>query len=624
MVYAGELWTVHLSVQCIFIFVQAGVSCKWANDSQHFLLEHYDTICHSPSHIYHSALPLSPFSSWVRKCYSAELSGEVKAVKGLPSEWGTCFRTVVFDSCTLGLASWTDTVAVGLQSGEIITLNGTTGNQTASLSGHTSWVRSLAFSSNGKSLVSGSDDKTIKLWDVQTGGLVRTFHGHTGWICCISISVDSTTIASGSYDKTICLWDIQTGGCHCIVRQQDKAKCVSFSPIHSQHLISASGNKVQQWDTDGHQVNLTHKGTYVAFSLDGTQFAVCQGAGIVVQNSDSGVVVVEFRLPRRIAEICCFSPDGRLIAVAAKDTIYVWDITGLYPHLVKTFVGHGSIISFFVFTSPYSLVTSSRDKSVKFWQIDITSTDPVMEHSKPTPPASAPIKSITLQAMDGVFVSSDLDGIVRTWDISTGLSKTSFQTPAKDPHRSDVRLVDGRLIYIWHADEKIHIWDVEKEKILQTLSVTSERVEDIKLSGDGSNVFCLHIRHIEIWSTWTGEVMGKVEVDVPEMQSSLIVNGSRVWVHSPYFPACNGWDFGIQGSPPVQLPNTPSLRLSDTKLWDVGLSRVNDTVTGMVVLQLGGTSFARVIDVQLDGWYFLVHYESGEALILDFNDVLLW
>jgi WD40 repeat protein len=55
----------------------------------------------------------------------------------------------------------------------------------------------LAFSSDGTSLVSGSDDCTVKLWDVQTGGTVKTFFGHTELVLSVSISADYTIIASG-------------------------------------------------------------------------------------------------------------------------------------------------------------------------------------------------------------------------------------------------------------------------------------------------------------------------------------------------------------------------------------------------------------------------------------------
>ena len=74
--------------------IQTGLSCKWTNDSQRFLLEHFDMISGSPSHIYYSALPLSPPSSWLKNSYSVELKQAVKVVKGPRAGWGACSRTV--------------------------------------------------------------------------------------------------------------------------------------------------------------------------------------------------------------------------------------------------------------------------------------------------------------------------------------------------------------------------------------------------------------------------------------------------------------------------------------------------------------------------------------------------
>ena len=142
-------------------------------------------------------------------------------VKGLPAGWGTCSRTVTFYWKPWALTCWKDTIAVGLGSGDIVTLDEITAVQTAILSGHTDWVNSLAFFPDGASLVSGSNDKTIILWDVQTGGVVKTFYGHTDCVYSVSISADCTTIASGSKDKTIRLWNIQTEECHHVIVQQE-------------------------------------------------------------------------------------------------------------------------------------------------------------------------------------------------------------------------------------------------------------------------------------------------------------------------------------------------------------------------------------------------------------------
>ena len=229
------------------MFIQAGVLCKWTADSQRFLLEHFDTINDSPSHIYHSALPFCPSSSWLHKCYNADLSLEVKVVKGLPVEWGTSSHTVSFDTSPLALSYWKNTIAAGFEKRNIITIiNAITGSQAAVSSGHTNQVNSLIFSSDGTSLVSGSGDNTVKLWDVQTGGVVRTFSGHSGWVQSVSISAGSTMIASGSNDYTICLWDIQTGECYYVIKQQDAVYHVCFSIMHPQYLLSKSDDKIWQ------------------------------------------------------------------------------------------------------------------------------------------------------------------------------------------------------------------------------------------------------------------------------------------------------------------------------------------------------------------------------------------
>lgn len=163
------------SLRTIFMLVQAGVSCQWTIDGQRLILEYFDMINTSPFHIYCSALQFSPSSSWLHQYYSPELSQEVKVVKEISFEWGPCFRTILWKSDLVALACWKDIVAVGSRSTQVIIYNAITGGQVTVLYGHTGWVKSLAFSPDGTLLVSGSFDKTVKLWDLQTGGFVKTF-----------------------------------------------------------------------------------------------------------------------------------------------------------------------------------------------------------------------------------------------------------------------------------------------------------------------------------------------------------------------------------------------------------------------------------------------------------------
>lgn len=79
------------------------------------------------------------------------------------------------------------------------------------LEGHSDWVRSVAFSSDGKGLASGSWEKAVRLWDTRTGAALQTLQGHLFWINSVDFSPDGRELASGSDDKTVRLWDTGTG-----------------------------------------------------------------------------------------------------------------------------------------------------------------------------------------------------------------------------------------------------------------------------------------------------------------------------------------------------------------------------------------------------------------------------
>ena len=276
---------------------------------------------------------------------------------------------------------WRNLVVAGFGPGHIITLDAVTGVHISILSGHTDCVGSIVFSSDGTFLVSGSYDRTVKLWDFQTGGVVKTFYGHNNEVFSVSISVDHTVVASGSSDHTIHLWNTQTGECyHIIDKYNSLVTSVSFSPTIPQLLISASrNNSVQQWDINGHEVGPTHDGDYIALSMDGT-YTVSWRWGentATVQDSDSGAITAEITHSGSISySTCwCISPNSNYMACGVNSTIYVWVITSLGSFLTKPFIGHTNDITSLTLSS--SLLISSNNGSIKFWQIDTLPADPV-------------------------------------------------------------------------------------------------------------------------------------------------------------------------------------------------------------------------------------------------------
>jgi len=591
-------------------------------------LEHFDTICNSPLHIYSYALPFSPPLSWLQKHHQAEIPQGFRVVKGVLAEWGTCSRTVFLNDTPMSLAYWKDTIAVGLYSGRIDILDAITGSKVAVLSGHTDGVNSLTFSLDGAFLVSGSDDKNVKLWDVQTGGVVKTFCGQTR-VLSVSISPDCTTIASGSDDQTIRLWHVQAGDCFRVIDGfQDWVNSVSFSPTNPKLLISASDDDtVQQWDINGCQIGPTHEGRGVAFSSDGTHFISWGGKVATVRNSGSRVVVAKLQSSSDNFHCCCFSPNGKLVAGGAGSTIYVWSITGSDPHLIETLIGHTNSIISLIF--PAFPISASWDNTVKFWQIGTPSPDPVVTNTISTSAEPSIIMSISLHVRDGVAISSDSAGVVKAWDISTGLCTASFQTPAPIDLWGDAKLRESRIIVAWVGDSKICIWDSEMQEFHPSVDIYSllhsVGIEGIRISQDGSKVFCLTHKSIHAWAIQTGEAVGEVELEGHPCFDPLCVGGSKIRVCFRYL-STQEWNFGVSGSSPILLSNTiqngSHLNLIGGTGWETGPVMIRDIATGKVVFQLVGR-YAKPIHVQWDGHYLVAGYESGEVLILDFNYALL-
>jgi WD40 repeat protein len=148
--------------------------------------------------------------------------------------------------------------------------------------GHTQRVSSVAFSRDGARVLSGSWDRTVKIWDAATGALAQTIEGHTRWVASVAFSRDGTRVLSGSYDQTMKLWDAATGALLRTFDAGDPIRSVAFSPDGTRAL-SGSGTTVKIWkiktgellasmigERDGEWLTMTPKGFFVS-STNGPQ-----------------------------------------------------------------------------------------------------------------------------------------------------------------------------------------------------------------------------------------------------------------------------------------------------------------------------------------------------------------
>jgi WD40 repeat protein len=131
-------------------------------------------------------------------------------------------------------------------------LEAASGREVCTLEGHTDGVISVAFSPDGKWIVSGGcgRDSTLKVWDASSGQKMRTLEGHLRYsVNCVAFSLDGMRIVSGSPDKTLKVWDLASGqDVRTLEGHSHSTRSVEFSPKGTRIVSVDEGGTLKLWD----------------------------------------------------------------------------------------------------------------------------------------------------------------------------------------------------------------------------------------------------------------------------------------------------------------------------------------------------------------------------------------
>ncbi len=311
--------------------------------------------------------------------------------------------------------------------------------------GHSNTIGGLAFSADGRTIATASDDHQVILWDVADVRQSDVVHSHVRSVTAVVFSADGQTMLTAGNDKTARLWNVATGS-------QIGEPLVHAAQVWTADL-APDGQTVATGSTDGlvtiwqpvsgdHTTLDAHAGPVasVAFSPDGSMWASGGHDGqIRLWDTKARTAKSELTGHERQVYAVAFLPDNRrLLSCSADSSIKLWDVQS--GAVLKTYSGHsGPVWCLALSPDGKTFASGSEDLTIKLW--DIATGDELRTfHGH-----AALVQSLAFSPDGATLASGGGDTMVKLWDVATGEQKTTLKGHA---HRvwSVAFAPDGRML----------------------------------------------------------------------------------------------------------------------------------------------------------------------------------
>lgn len=285
-----------------------------------------------------------------------------------------------------------------------------------SLKGHTSTISALSFSSDGLRMASASHDKSVVIWDLLSRKEVRTMREcHSDWItACAFSDTSSDSLITGSNDFNLKLWNLNTGAERITFKGHTSAiNSVSFT---KGCVVSASfDGSVKIWTNKGIEITTLycHKQRVNACVLDvpGTDSSdTSTWADLVEEEEEEGSKQEKVKLA-----------DVFVITASDDGTVRMWK--PFVPNEITALVGHSDRVLAIGATPNNEIVTASRDKSIRIWSPDLPDKVGVVSLMSSSHGHTGEVTAVAISPP--YIASGDRDGCVTIWTLTKEEGETS-------------------------------------------------------------------------------------------------------------------------------------------------------------------------------------------------------